>query len=733
MHISSSKMKGVFVMKTVTTILFMLVALTTPGQSQWVLQSPIPTGYHLNGVGLTSPNHIFICGINRTLMESTNGGVSWISRNLAVQNEPFYQVYFSDSEHGYLIGNDFGGESWRTTNGGATWVEMTSVPVGSWYHIDFISPTAGFIGSNGACAFTSNGGISWDLKSGYPNCPVMYGMDFLNAQTGLAAGTLENAEGIFKTTDGGVTWTIKSSFGANDVIWINGNTALAIMGTSVYKSSDTGESWILASSGIATGLIDLERVDANNVAGVSGKGDIWRSTDGGLSWTMVFDGLGDLPARWDISFLDNSNGWVAGQSGTILKTVNGGASWTLISNGIGIQIHDLEMFTDNFGIAACLNGYIFRTTSGGLRWETQKLEVTGQIFGRDEGFRAISIVDSGFAVAAGEGGTVFRTYNGGINWESIGYPVLSGEFFIEDVKFTNRNEGWIVGLDQGSPPYKSVYKTNNGGNTWVPAMSQNPFMTSVDFTDSQHGWIATIHLQYFVTTNGGAEWMQRSLPPYFTLPTVSKMRFFDNNNGWVVGWDGFVARTTDGGNQWTIIDIGTTEDHIFGLSIVSPTEVWMTGREDFAFDGVVYHTTNAGATWTREVVTSFPADVPYTISAKPSGDVWFGGYNGRIFRKTGTTGVQSNNEIPLNFNLHQNYPNPFNPLTKIKFDIPKQSFVKLVIYDLLGREVSVLVNNELKSGRYDVSFDAVNYSSGIYFYKLTAGDFTDTKKMVLMK
>lgn len=99
--------------------------------------------------------------------------------------------------------------------------------------------------------------------------------------------------------------------------------------------------------------------------------------------------------------------------------------------------------------------------------------------------------------------------------------------------------------------------------------------------------------------------------------------------------------------------------------------------------------------------------------------------------------ISLGNEIPKSFSLCQNYPNPFNPVTKIKFDIPagngRDYFVKLIIYDILGKEVATLVNEELKPGTYEAEWNAADFSSGIYFYKITAGDYTETKKMVLMK
>jgi hypothetical protein len=91
------------------------------------------------------------------------------------------------------------------------------------------------------------------------------------------------------------------------------------------------------------------------------------------------------------------------------------------------------------------------------------------------------------------------------------------------------------------------------------------------------------------------------------------------------------------------------------------------------------------------------------------------------------------NEAPNTYRLYQNFPNPFNPLTNIRFDIRKKAFVKLTIYDILGREVAVLVNQGLKLGTYEVEFDGTNFASGVYFYKLVSGEYSETKKMVLVK
>ena len=94
---------------------------------------------------------------------------------------------------------------------------------------------------------------------------------------------------------------------------------------------------------------------------------------------------------------------------------------------------------------------------------------------------------------------------------------------------------------------------------------------------------------------------------------------------------------------------------------------------------------------------------------------------------------EDKNSVPVSYFLAQNYPNPFNPTTKISYAIPKKSFVTIKIFDVLGKEVFQLVNQEKSAGKYEAGFDASAFSTGVYFYKIQAGDFVETKKMILLK
>ncbi|HET9887254.1 MAG TPA: YCF48-related protein, partial [bacterium] len=610
---------------------------------------------------------------------------------------------------------------WRSTNGGASWTNLNSLPVGSWSHLDFLDDSNGFAGSNGALAFTSNAGNTWTLRSAYPDCPVIYGMSFRDGTTGLASGELISTSeaGVFKTTNGGISWTRTLTQGSNDVIWLTSSTALATSGTTIYRSTNAGDSWIATGASISTGLLDLALASPSIVVGVSSKGDVWRSTDAGLSWQMTSVGIGALPDVWRASFSDAQNGWVVGPGGFALQSTNGGANWTMRNRGTNFQIFDVEMLNEQYGLAVGWAGYVLRTTNGGDFWETKKLEVTGQVFGRDEHLYAVSIVDAEFAVAAGPGGTVFRTYDAGDTWESIGYPELPGTYWIEDVKFTDRFNGWLVGLDQDFGHGKSIYRTTDGGSTWTQPLSQNSFLWAVDFIDGNHGWIASIGPLYLRTTNGGANWTSGALPNAGFTPTISDMKFANASVGWTVGWDGYVAKSTNGGVSWQLQSFGAPNPnlHALGMDVVSASEVWVTGRDPVNNDQCfVAHTTNGGTSWTREFVQDHPY-IMSEIETGPSGSIWVGGYAGRVLKQEGTAvdvALPAPATRPL---LHAARPNPTSSSAAISFEIPSSGRAILEVYDVNGRQAARLWEGLAEAGLHEVQWGE-EAAPGIYFVKL---------------
>ncbi len=154
-----------------------------------------------------------------------------------------------------------------------------------------------------------------------------------------------------------------------------------------------------------------------------------------------------------------------------------------------------------------------------------------------------------------------------------------------------------------------------------------------------------------------------------------------------------------GDTIWTIMENGTANGNDYGSGVVcsDSQRVYITGSAIYS-----------------------PASFSSILTARYASEI---------------IGIKTiSNEVPQNFELYQNYPNPFNPATFISFDIPKASAVNLVVYDAAGRVVEVIADNvNLPSGKYEAAWDASKYASGIYFYRLQAGSFTDTKKMILVK
>jgi photosystem II stability/assembly factor-like uncharacterized protein len=279
-------------------------------------------------------------------------------------------------------------------------------------------------------------------------------------------------------------------------------------------------------------------------------------------------------------------------------------------------------------------------------------------------------------------GTILNTTDGGENWSSqtSGTPnsLLS-------VYFIDSNTGWAVGGYSSN----TILKTTDGGTNWnFQSSGITANLYSVHFADSNTGWIVGELGTLLKISNGGANWIGQS--GSFFDNSLESVHFTDNNTGWAVGgWQGgIILNTTDGGENWN----HQTGEPFLGLDGVYFTDSntgWAVGG-----DGMILHTTNGGVSFVEG---------------------------------------EEIDETPTDFSLSNNFPNPFNPLTKIKYSVPSSSNVLIKVFDILGNEIETLVNQEKTTGTYEITWYAEQLPSGVYFYKLQAGSFVETKKMVLMK
>ena len=191
---------------------------------------------------------------------------------------------------------------------------------------------------------------------------------------------------------------------------------------------------------------------------------------------------------------------------------------------------------------------------------------------------------------------------------------------------------------------------------------------------------------------------------------------------------------------------GNNFDYAYSIAVDGSGNAYVTGRSmgngtgsDYAT--IRYNSSDGFQQWVQRY-SEIDYDWASSIAVDGSGNVFVTGRssgNGSsedfaTIKYSQVIGIKNvSSEIPNGYKLLQNYPNPFNPTTKIRFSLPKNSFANLVVFDALGRELETLVNEQLNAGTYEADWSANKFSSGVYYYRLNTGDFTETKKMILIK
>lgn len=278
-----------------------------------------------------------------------------------------------------------------------------------------------------------------------------------------------------------------------------------------------------------------------------------------------------------------------------------------------------------------------------------------------------------------------------------------------------------------------IISTTDGGFTWTNQVSgTTKSLFNVFFSDANTGTAVGADGTVLHTTDGGrSNWVSQSSG---TLSYLSGVSFIDANIGVVVGSEGTILHTTDGGTTWVSQSSGTTA-YLLGMSFIDANIEIAVGS-----GGTILRTTDGGASWRSQ--SSGTANSLYGVQFTDYNTGWVVGTYGTILHTTngGVTFAREENVnvILKEFSLAQNYPNPFNPTTKIKYEIPDQVRndnikVQLKVYDVLGKEVVTIVNEYKPAGKYETEFNADNLASGVYFYRLQAGLFIQTKKMLLLK
>ena len=203
-----------------------------------------------------------------------------------------------------------------------------------------------------------------------------------------------------------------------------------------------------------------------------------------------------------------------------------------------------------------------------------------------------------------------------------------------------------------------------------------------------------------------------------------------SGNKWI-GTSGGLAKFD--GTTWTVYNISNS-----GLPSNSVTSIAIDGSGNKWIGTIAGLAKFDGTTWTvyNESNSSLPTNGVNSIAIDGSGNKWIGTNGGLAVYKEG--GVVSVKEIPGKnfpeaFSLFQNYPNPFNPSTNIMFNLAAKSLVSLKVFDVIGREVAILVAQEMSAGNHSIQWNAATMSSGVYFYRLQSGSNIETKKLILLR
>ena len=501
--------------------------------------------------------------------------------------------------------------------------------------------------------------------------------------------------------------------------------------------------WIVQQVPTTKALYDIYFADTSN-GWVTCDDGIFHTSDGGNSWDLQYQGITSY-----LSGISTIELWATTLRDTILHTTNGGISWDIITinSFTGFDstwsLSTIYFFDTNIGWTQA-RGWIFgsmqyprllKTTDGGATWEMS----TPPYLSFDA---FIQFFDSLYGYRTGSGIHFYRTTDGGETWEQLGWYSLN---YTLCMQMLTKDIGWTT--TDGPVLSTAVWKTIDGGENWYinNSFECSDLTTYLSFIDTLNGWVVqwtciSGGTEIWHTSDGGTTWNLQftTSPPLYFSPR--QIIFVDSLHGWIVGDNGLVLHTSNGGIIPVEL-ISFTAEVIENEVMLNWTTATETNNQGFEIHKKKLGESSQESEWnTIGFVPGYGTTTEPMLYSFIYENVSTGIYKYRLKQIDFDGSFEYSNEIeveidftPKEFVLYQNYPNPFNPVTVIKYDIVGVQDVKLTAYDVIGREVANLVNEQKQPGSYQVNWDASNVSSGIYFYQIKTKDYVDTKKMILLK
>jgi photosystem II stability/assembly factor-like uncharacterized protein len=651
----------------------------------------------------------FVGGKYGSVLKSIDGGTNWTNINLPAGTEDVKAIHANSVNQVWVLAHSGSGSKiFSTSDGGSNWQDLFTIaqPANDLH----FSGTHGLaVGKTNADLYYTSDGINWNTASApslggfnYTRSDIR-GVYMVNSQLGYAVGwgSLIGLQPSIhlKTTDGGATWSYLTQLAENrtyDNLY------------SVYfKDADNG----IAVGGGSRGSVAV------------------RTTDGGLNWVPV-----TIPCGTTLSTVSGSGNdvWVCGGSGTILRSTDFGDSWILLTPVPGTSLYDIQHLSNGNIVTAGFDGLFIKSTNDGIDWKSGFItinKVTPSV-------QDIYFVNDQVGFAAHSYGMLTKTTDGGETWVAVIPDTINVTQVQYGVHFVNENYGFSVGkLATNSD---MIYKTTDGGSIWelkTNILAGN--LRHVAFFNENIGVIVAEKLKAMYTTDGGQTWTPsvfETLPPGALTPNLRKVAFRDINNVTAVG-EGIILNSTNGGATWNYAPVDNLEQTLTGLGFSDNMNGWAVGTKSSTPRSVgLYQTTDGGLTWENKVDPVLLDGTEIVYGGAVHGEyLWLCGSPSNIFTNEPVSSV-FDEQIHLNdIHLYQNYPNPFNPSTKISFSLKEPVMVSIRIFDVLGKEIQTILNEYKDAGNYDLEFNASGLSSGIYFYNLTAGDLSISRKMTLLK
>ncbi len=734
--------------KKFSFLLIFILSISIYGSSNWK-QITKASYSSLNSVFFTNENVGWIAGSSGTILKTTDGGNTWESPLLGTLPvvSTMYSIYFVDENIGYAGGsNDL---LLKSTDGGASWSRINlDAGGGSIYSIYFSDENTGWIlsGTNGSgqIAYTTDGGATWSIQV-TESSSRLRSMSFASNGHGVCAGGKGGAFAFYYTKDG-TSWTkaplptnipagyTKTDINAvamasNDIACATGwgSNAAGLQPTFTIRTADGGVNWKYEAQAEANrlyvtmyGITFKDNLNGIAVGGNSYKGGIaYKTTDGGLTWSESF-----LP----VGFRGTAISWVGnkicivGSGGGIVVSDDSGSTWKVTTPIINVTLFDIDILPNGNILATGFYGGLLSSSDNGKTWNSSYIAGNNVCPTVED----IFFLDNNIGYAAHRNRVVSKTIDGGNTWTQIMKDTSASKINNNGVQFLNENVGFVVGkVDAAS----AFYKTTDGGSNWTSKIGTlSSEINSLHFFTEDKGVVVGDDNLLAYTTDSGNNW---NIVSVTNAPTGTfdyfEVEFLNDNLGIACGE--ILAKTNDGGQTWEYVNVEGLPKKIKGCEIVDAQTWYITG------DKYLFKTTDGGSTWTDvidlEVVSS---NQTYDVMVDGEGYPWISCGSSQIYTPSTIVSVKLvNKNVPDNFVLNMNYPNPFNPTTIISYSIPQASSVSLKVYNVLGQEVANLINNRQNAGNYQVEFDASNLTSGIYIYTLQSANFTQSRKMLLIK